>query len=186
MDVIEAIHTRSSVKSFKPEPVTDEEIETLLEAAVRAPNHRLTEPWRFYVLRGEAKRRFAELRREQKARTFEDPEAPEIEKALAKAYEDAASAAAIIVVTTAVADDPVMRDEDYAATCCAIQNMLLAAVSLGLGTYWRTGLLDPRLHDLMGADADERIVGTIFLGYPAEEPEPKPRTPASEKTRWVG
>lgn len=187
--IIEAIHSRASVKLFKAEPVPRETVERLLEAAVRAPNHRLTEPWRFYVLQGESKRRFAELRREHRAAKFEDPAAPDAEKALAKAYDDVVRTPTIIVVTSLVSDDRVRREEDYAATCCAIQNILLAALSFGLGTYWRTGALidDPRLLDLLGASSEERAVGAIYLGYPADEPKPKPRprAPAAEKTRWL-
>lgn len=185
--IIEAIHSRASVKAFEAKPVPRETIERLLEAAVRAPNHRLTEPWRFYVLQGESKRRFAELRREHRAAKFDDPTAPEVERALEKAYDDVVRTPAVITVTAQVSDDRVRREEDYAATCCAIQNLLLAALSFGLGTYWRTGALieDPRLLDLLGASSEERVVGAIYLGYPADAPKPRPRTPAAEVTRWL-
>ena len=186
-NVLEAIHSRTSVKSFRADPVPKELVMELLEAAVRAPNHRLTEPWRFYVLQGESQRRFAELRREHRAAKFDDPAAPEAEKALQKAYDDVVRTPVIIAVTTLASDDAVRREEDYAATCCAIQNILLAALSFGLGTYWRTGAVieDPRLLDLLGASSEERAVGAIYLGYPAAEPKRKPRAPAAEKTRWL-
>ena len=186
--VLEAIHSRTSVKSFRADPVPKELVVALLEAAVRAPNHRLTEPWRFYVLQGESKRRFAELRREHRAAKFDDPAAPEAEKALQKAYDDVVRTPVIIAVSTLVSDDRVRREEDYAATCCAIQNILLAALSFGLGTYWRTGAVieDPRLLDLLGASrSEERVVGAIYLGYPADEQKPRPRAPAVERTRWL-
>lgn len=187
MDVFEAIERRGSVKAFESKPVPRPEIERLLEAAVRAPNHRLTEPWGFHVLQGESKRRLAELRRDLRARKFEDPEAPEVQKSLDKAYRDAADVPAIIVVTTTIADDPVRREEDYAATFCAIENLLLGATALGLGTYLRTGTLieDERLRALLDVPEDRRVVATIYLGYPAEPPKLKPRTPVAEKTRWL-
>lgn len=188
MDILKAIHSRGSVKAFKPDPVDRKLIEQLLDAAVRAPNHKLTEPWAFYVLTGDSKRRFAELRREQRAEGFADPEAPEAEKALEKAFDVADGTPAIIAVTSHVAHDPLRREEDYAATFCAIQNILLAAVSLGLGTYLRTGSLldDPRFADLLGVPDGHRVVGTIYLGYPAEGPKLRARTPAAEKTHWLG
>lgn len=187
MDVLQAIHSRGSVKAFKPDPLDRNLIEQLLDAAVRAPNHKMTEPWRFYVLTGDSKRRFAELRRDRRAQRFEDPEAPEARKALEKAYDSVIDTPAVIAVATLVADDPVRREEDFAATCCAIQNMLLAAMSLGLGTYLRTGSLleDPRLRELLGAGEGERVIATIYVGYPKEEPRLKPRAPAAEKTRWL-
>ena len=188
MEILEAIHSRGSVKAFKPDPVERELIEQLLDAAIRAPNHKLTEPWGFFVLTGDSKTRFAELRRAQRAQSFADPEAPEAQKALQKAFDVADGTPAIIAVTSHVADDPVRRDEDYAATFCAIQNIMLAAVSFGLGTYLRTGALlaDRRVADLVGVPDGHRVVGTIHLGYPAEEPKLRARTPAAEKTHWLG
>lgn len=187
MDVLDAIHSRGSAKTFTNQPIERALIEKLLDAAVRAPNHRLTEPWSFYVMTGDSRLRFAELRRELRAARFDDPGAPEAQKALTKAYEGAAQTPVIIAVTTQVADDPVQRDEDYAATACAIQNILLAATALGLGTYLRTGDLieDQRLYQLLGVLEGHRVVGTIYLGYPAEPPRTKRRVPAAEKTHWL-
>ncbi len=187
MDVMEAIHSRGSVKAFRSGAVKRELLQKLIDAAIRAPNHKLTEPWGFYILTGESKRRFAEVRRADRAKRFADPDAPEVQKALESAYQGATNTPVIIAVTTHVADDPVTRDEDFAATCCAIQNILLAALSFGLGTYLRTGTLlnDPDLRDLLGAPEDHRIVGTIYLGYPEEKPKLRPRKPAAEKTHWL-
>jgi nitroreductase len=188
MDVMQAIYARTSVKAFRAEAPDRDIVMELLDAAVRAPNHRLTEPWSFYVLGETSKRRFAEIRRSNRARRFEDPEAPEVQPALEKAYSGAIETPVLIAVGSLVADDPVQREEDYAATFCAIQNILLAAVSRGLGTYLRTGdvLNEPGLADLLGLPEEHRVVGIIYLGYPAEEPKPRPRTPAAEKTHWLG
>lgn len=187
MDVMQAIHTRASVTSFRSQVPDRDAVMQLLESAVRAPNHRLTEPWGFYVLGESSKRRFAELRRTNRARRFEDPEAAEARPALEKAYAGVMETPVIIAVSTAVADDPVQREEDYAATFCAIQNILLAAVSLGLGTYLRTGdiLDEPELAELLDLPEGNRVVGIIYMGYPADEPKPRRRTPAAEKTRWL-
>ncbi|MGD8867749.1 MAG: nitroreductase [Gemmatimonadales bacterium] len=187
MDVMQAIHTRASVTSFRPAVPDRDAVMQLLDGAVRAPNHRLTEPWGFYVLGESSKQRFAELRRDNRARRFEDPEAPEARPALEKAYAGVMETPVIIAVSTVVADDPVQREEDYAATFCAIQNILLAAVSQGLGTYLRTGdiLDEPALAELLDLPEGNRVVGIIYLGYPANEPKPRRRTPAAEKTRWL-
>lgn len=187
MDVMQAIHARASVTAFRPEVPDRDAVMKLLDAATRAPNHRLTEPWGFYVLGENSKRRFAELRRTNRARSFEDPEAAEAQPALEKAYAGAMETPVIIAVSSLVADDPVQREEDYAATFCAIQNILLAAVSQGLGTYVRTGdiLNEPELAELLGLPGGNRVVGIIYLGYPAEEPKPRRRSPAAEKTRWL-
>ena len=67
MDAIDAIQRRTSVRRYRPDPVPRDTIERLLDCAVRAPNHKLTEPWRFAVLTGDAKARFAEIRGPQPA-----------------------------------------------------------------------------------------------------------------------
>ncbi|MGH7417826.1 MAG: nitroreductase family protein, partial [Candidatus Rokuibacteriota bacterium] len=99
MTVIEAIKARRSIPKLRPDAVPREIIEQMLEAAVWAPNHRLTEPWRFYVLTGDAKRRFAEIRRRFRAATFPNPEAPEAVRALDKLTEDTLATPALIVPT---------------------------------------------------------------------------------------
>ncbi len=186
MTVLEAIKTRRSVPRLRPDPVPREVIEQMLEAAVWAPNHRLTEPWRFYVLTGEAKRRFAEIRRQFRATTFPNPEAPEAVRALDKLYQDTLATPALIVPTVHLPDDEEIRDENIAATFMAIQNMMLVATDLGVGTYMRTGPLrdDPALRTLLGLEQDRRILAVVYVGYPSEIPQ-KRRTPASERTVWL-
>lgn len=186
MDVLELVRRRRSVKAFTAEPVRRDVLESLLEAAVWAPNHKLTEPWLFYVLGDETKRRFAALRRSLRARKLPDPEAPEAQKALRKVYEDTIATPALVAVSCAVSDDPVRRDEDYAATAMAVQNLLLAAWSLELGSYLRTGeiLEHAETRALLDVPDDHRLFGVIYLGRPADIPE-KRRTPARDKTRWL-
>ncbi|MDR7520231.1 MAG: nitroreductase [Armatimonadota bacterium] len=186
MTVLEAVTARRSVPKLKPDPIPREILEQMLEAAVWAPNHRLTEPWRFYVLMGDGKRRFAEIRRRVRAQAFPDPQAPEAARALERLYATTMATPAIIAVTCQVAADEVQREEDLCATFMGIQNMLLAATSLGVGTYLRTGeiLRDPELRAWLGIEDDRRIVATIYVGFPEEVPQ-KRRTPASERTVWL-
>jgi nitroreductase len=161
-------------------------IEQMLDAAVWAPNHRMTEPWRFYVLLGEAVRRFAEIRRRQRSSTFPDPNAPEVQKALDRLYQETASTPALIVVTAHQATNPEVREEDVAATFMAIQNLMLAGTELGVGTYMRTGAIlhDAELRAFLHLEEDRRILAIVYVGYPAEIPH-KRRTPAPERTVWL-
>lgn len=186
LPVDRAIRTRRSVARLKPDPVPREAIERMLEAAVWAPNHHLTEPWEFVVLRGEAKRLFAEMRRDFRRTLFKNPNAPEIQPALEKIYADTVRTPVIIVVTTTAPDDPDLRNDDYAATMCAVHNMLLMATGLGLGTYLRTGGLihhEPLLR-FLSVSTGRRIAGIVYVGYPDHVPERR-RTPATMKTRWM-
>jgi nitroreductase len=93
----------------------------------------------------------------------------------------------MIAVATVNADDPETREEDYAATMMAIQNLALAAVELGLGTHIKTGgvMSDPAARAASGVRDNERIVAIVNVGSPAEMPGPKPRKGAAELTTWV-
>lgn len=187
MDILELIKTRRSIAQFKPDPIPRRLIEELLDAAVWAPNHRLTEPWQFFVLGEESKRRFAEIRREARRSLLPNPDAPEAQAALHKIYEDTVRTPAIVVFTSAGHPDPELQEENYWATFAAAYAVMLAAWAHGIGTYFRTGrgIVDGApLRTLLGLPDDRRIIGVLYLGYPAAVPQ-KRRTPAAEKTVWL-
>jgi nitroreductase len=187
MDVFDALARRTSTRAFTSAAVPRATIERLLGAAVRAPNHKLTEPWRFAVLTGASARRFAELRRAHRATRFPDPAAPEARRAVEKAYREALDTPAFVVVMCGEADDPVRREEDYAATMMATENLLLAATAEGLGSYLRTGgiMRDPAVRELVQAPADHRIVAIVSLGRPDADEAPKRRTDPAGRTVWL-
>ena len=185
MQVRDAIRARRSVKRFTDRPVTREEIEALLDAAALAPNHRLTQPWRFYVLGPEARRAYGLALGERKARKLEDPERGRtMRDATAQEHRDLPLMIAVAVVNS---DDPEVREEDYAAAMMAVQNMALAAIELGLGTHIKTGgvMSDPAARAAAGVRDNERIVAVVNVGTPAELPPVKTREPASAFTTWV-
>lgn len=186
MSVLDLIKSRRSTPKVRPDPVPREVLEEMLDAAVWAPNHRLTEPWRFYVLTGDAKRRFGEIRRRFRAATFPNPEAPEAVKALERVYQDTLGTPALIAATVHQAPDEEVREEDTAATFIAVQNMMLVAAERGVGTYMRTGALlrDPDLRALLGVEDDRRVLAVVYVGYPDGVPQKK-RTPAAERTVWL-
>ena len=185
MNVIDAITQRRSIKKFQDRPVTREEIESLLDAAVLAPNHHLTQPWRFYVLGPESRRRYGLALGDRKARKLPDPDAANaVREKTAAEYE---SFPALIAVAMVVHENAETREEDYAAVMQAMNNMMLVAVERGLGTHVRTGavLEDPAARTAVGVRDGERIVALLSVGVPAEVPAPKARRGASETTSWV-
>ena len=188
MDAIEAIQRRTSVRRYRAEPVPRETIELLLECAVRAPNHKLTEPWRFAVLTGEAKTKLAEIRARHRLKRYEDPASPEARAGMDKVRRETLDAPVVIVIMSRVHDDEITREEDYAAVMMATANLMTAAQSLRLGTYLKTGgvMRDPALGELVGLLAGHRIVGVLSLGYPAEAESPRRRRPVGELTQWLG
>jgi nitroreductase len=185
MHISEAISTRRSVRAFTDRTIARTEIEPLLEAAVQAPNHRLTQPWRFYVLGPEARRAYGAVLGARKAKKVEDPVAAQA--IIDKVVGIAGALPAQIAVTMTLADNPEIREEDYAATMMAVQNLLLTARALGLATHLKSGAVmeDPRARAALGIPDVERLVVTIDLGYPAETPDPRPRRAAAEVTTWL-
>jgi nitroreductase len=183
--MMDAIHARRSVKELADRPVSREQIEALLDAAVQAPNHRLTEPWRFYVLGPEARRAYGAALGARKAKRVEEPAAAG--EVVRKVVDKHAALPAMLAVSVVVAEDPEIREEDFAATWMAIENLSLAAVALGLGTHLKTGAImnDPAARAAVGVPDAERIVATLELGVPAGVPSPRARKPASSLTKWV-
>jgi nitroreductase len=185
MPLIDLLLRRRSIKRFTDRPVTRAEIETMLDAAVLAPNHRLTEPWRFYVLGPDAREAYGLAVGIRKARKIEDPEA-------ARALRDRVASEhralpCMIAVAVVQSDNPETADEDYAATMMGVQNLALTAVELGLGTAIRTGAVmgDAAARTAAGVAENERIVAIVNVGEPAEVPGGPKKTAAGELTKWV-
>jgi nitroreductase len=158
MDVEAAIQTRRTHKAFEPEPVARELLDELFELARWAPNHHLTNPWRFRVLGPGALARL---------KAAAGPEAAgKLERA-----------PTLIAATRVRSDDPVQDEEDLCATACATYAVLLGAHARGLAGYWRTpGVLrTPEGLAALGIPADEAFVGLIHLGRPRQEKEPPER-----------
>jgi nitroreductase len=187
MDAIDAIQQRTSVRRFRSDPVPRETLERLLDCAVRAPNHKLTEPWRFAVLTGAAKARLAEIRAHHRLKGYADPVSAEAVARSDKARRDTLDSPAIVVVMARASEDEITHEEDYAAVMMATANLMTAAQSVGLGTYLKTGgvMRDPALAELVGMPGGYRIVGLLSVGYPADPEPPRRRRPAGELTRWL-
>ena len=188
MELVEAIQSRRSVGRVKQDPVPEELIERILESAVHAPNHKITEPWSFHVFtgkgRGELARARAETARLQAESEGEDEEmaAGRISRERKKAFR----APVVIAVISAAGRDEVETLENYAACAAAVQNMQLTAHALGLASMWRTGPV--AYHDYMreffGLGEGDAIVAYLYIGYPDMGERPRRRQPAREKTVW--
>jgi len=188
LEVTQAIQSRRSVGRVKQDPVPRELVEKILESAVHAPNHKITEPWRFHVFagkgRGELARARAELAKIQAETEGEEEElaAGRISRERKKAFR----APVVIAVISRGGRDEVETLENYAACAAAVQNMQLTAHALGLATIWRTGLqaYHPYMREFFGLEAGDKIVAYLYLGYPDMEERPRRREPASSKTVW--
>jgi nitroreductase len=189
MDVLEAIRTRRTAGKIRPDVPPRELLEELLDAATWAPNHRLNEPWRFFVVAGEARERFGELMAADACR--ERPDADDEKRAdiLQSQLKKATRSPVIIAVAcdppSSAKIDPV---EDVCAVACGVQNMMLAAHAKGLVTKWSSGQAchSPSIKSFFGLTPEHQILGYIYLGYPDEPLKDGSRTPHHEKTTWMG
>lgn len=173
MDVIEAIRTRRTIAKFRPEPVPGDVLARVLAAGIWAPNHHLTEPWQFIILGPESRRRVAT--RHAELRMEKAP--PEAVERRARIREESArkfmEIPAIVAVATLQEGDEQRRREDYAATCCAVQNVQLAAWAEGIGVKWSTApvIHDPMTYALLDLDPERySVIALLHIGYPAETP----------------
>ena len=188
LEVNRAIETRQSIGRVRQDPVPRELVEKILQSAVHAPNHKLTEPWRFHVFigkgRGEFARARAELARLQARAEREEEEfaAGRISRERKKAFR----APVVIAVISKGGRDEVETLENYAACAAAVQNMQLTAHSLGLATIWRTGTFayHPYMRDFFELEENDKIAAYLYLGYPDMSERPRRREPASSKTVW--
>ena len=188
MDALEAILTRRSISRFRQDPVPKEMIEQLLEAAVRAPNHYITEPWRFVVHTGEARQALGEVFADVKRAKLADPDSAEAKSDLDKERARAMRSPVLIAVGIKKSDNPkAMQIEDIEAGAAAVENILIAANALGLGASWKTGdaAYDDRLKKHLGLAPDDHVAGLIHVGFPdSAGGSPSNRANATTLTQW--
>ena len=159
------ITSRRTTHNFIPNKIPEKSL--IIEAiriACWAPNHHLTQPWRFYLLGQETITSICELNRE----IMKDTNETDIVDEKFKRWQNIPG---WIIVTCQKSKDDTTYQEDYAACCCAIQNLMLFLWSNEIGTKWSTGkvIRDDRCYDIAWIDRkSEQIVGLIWYGYPAE------------------
>jgi nitroreductase len=168
MEVDDAIRTRRTHKAYGSEPVDRETLDEILDLARWAPNHHLTNPWRFRVLGPSALERL---------KLAAGPEAAaKLERA-----------PTLVVCSCALGGDEIQDEEDLHATAIAAYIVLLAAHARGLVGYWRTPdvLRSDAGREAVGLPAEERFVALIHLGHPVQEKRPPEREPAENVTTYL-
>jgi len=165
MDVFEAIDTRNSVSALTEPGPTDSQWEILLRAGARAPDHGRLRPWRFLIVRGEARELLGRVMAE--ALRAKKPDTPE--ETLERERRKPLRAPALLVVAVVPVPHPGAPEiEQILAGGAAAQNILLAAHALGLGAIWRTGApaYDADVARALSLPEEGRIVAFIYLGAP--------------------
>lgn len=180
----EVIHRRRSVypNQFNDRPVDKDVIRHLLRAAVCAPTHKRTEPWRFKVLQGESRRLLGEFLQGKYLETDPSPKQFKARKLL----ENPQKAGAVIAIC--MQRDPQERLpewEEIAATAMAVQNLWLTCTELGLGGYWSSPGLIRYMGEFFDLAEGERCLGFFYLGYYDGQVEEVPRVDAESRTQWL-
>ena len=184
MQAIDALLSRRSAKTLTDPGPDAGALELLLESAARAPDHGRLRPWRFIVIRGSARERLGELMADQLVRVQPTASAESLQRERQKAWR-----APLIIVVAAVCNTsariPVI--EQILSAAAAAQNMMLAAGALGFGAMWKTGgaAYDDRVKVALGLDANDAIVGFLYLGTaPADAVPPPVRTPWQDRVSY--
>jgi nitroreductase len=188
MELQEVLSSRRTIFRFKPEPVPNEVLEKLFSFGVWAPNHHTTEPWRFVVLGKETKetlgKRYGEIQMGKAPEHVDDDNRATLGE---KGYSKFMSKPTIVAVSCLQEGDKQAKREDFAATCCAMQNVQLAAWEAGVGMQWSTGpiSLEPQTYSLLGIDPERAyIIGFFYMGFPEEIPKVT-RKSIGEVMRWT-
>jgi len=168
MDVEEAIRGRRTHKAYAPDPVERELLDELLELARWAPNHHLTNPWRFRVMGPESLAKLKEVAGPEAAGKLD-------------------RAPTLVIATTTRMGDPVQDEEDLLATGVAAYIVLLAAHARGLVGYWRTPAILRTAAGRAAVDIpdDERFVALLHLGHPRQDKDAPEREPAGHYVTYL-
>jgi nitroreductase len=163
VDVGDAIRTRRTHKQFGPEPLDETTLGELLDLARFAPNHHLTQPWRFRALGPETRARIDAVAGEKEAMKLR-------------------RAPTLVLATATLSGDPLTDEEDLHATAAAVYAVLLGATARGLASYWRTPVCfsEAPVREVLGLGANERVVGLIHLGPAVTSPPEKDRLPLAD------
>jgi nitroreductase len=191
MQTLDAIAQRRSIRKFTDAPVADETIRELLHAATLAPSGKNRQPWRFVVVRGEKRAEMVQVMRAgmeaSKAHGRDLGSSPWSVQIMEHAP------ATIFVFNDALESldqpysiyDLIGNSVDVQSIGAAIQTLLLAATDKGLGTLWICDVFYAYVELCTWLGEPHQLVAAVSVGYPAEEPKPRPRMAVDEVTRWL-
>ena len=189
MDTFEAIAQRRSIRKFKSPPVPQEMIEQVLEAAIQAPSAKNRQPWHFVVVQGEQRAEMVRVMRE--GIDFVAGLGVDLGSARWTAQVMEQAPVTIFIynpygqyVFGKPPDGQVWDPTDIQSVGAAIQNMLLAAQALGLGTLWICDVFYATDQFAKWLERDDQLVAAVSLGYPDEQPGPRPRKGAEQVVTW--
>ena len=202
MEIDEVIKNRRSIRKYKDKTLSKEQITVILDAGNRAPSAKNRVQWRFHVFQGEAKTKLVQTCRE----AIKDLPKISLMSSTQNSYNIMEKAPVVIIVTQTCEWGGI--SPEIQSVAAAIQNMLLKAYSMELGSVWINDVLfaEPAILKLLNIKREESeyrvllpefgkkigieiglsgpLIAAIALGYPDEEPKREPRYTVEEVTRW--
>ena len=183
MNTIEAIAQRRSIRRFKSTPIPDEVILKILNAAVQAPSGKNRQPWRFVVVKQDKRPEMVSIMREAIDRVKRKGGDIGSSERTANCMEQAP---VTIFVFNPYAESKKRTSNvvDTQSIGAAIQNMLLAAQELGIGTLWICDVFYAYDELCAWLGQTHEMIAAVSLGYPDEHPDARRRKPVDEVTVW--
>lgn len=181
-NILEVIHYRRSVfpKDYINKPVEKEALETILECANQAPNHKMTQPWRYKVFTGAG----LELLADEMVRQYKEvtPEKSFLKKKSHSIHEKVMQSGAVIAICMKVSGK-VPEWEELAAVACSVQNMWLASSAMGIGAYWSSPALIEKMNVFLKLKSNQKCLGFFYMGYHQEKTKKGKRK--AIKVDWI-
>lgn len=191
MDTFQAIAARRSNRKFKPDPIPQETLEKILHAGTLAPSGKNKQPWKFYVVQGDGRVEMASEMKKGMARL----EGMGVNTGSARySLEVMKQAPVTVFIFNPTSKHPLLERDtletysdvvDIQSVGAAIQNMCLAAVDLGLGSLWICDVFFGYEELCAWLGEEGQMIAALSLGYPDQEPQPRPRKPVSEVTVFL-
>ena len=185
MDALTALTTRVAPARLVDPAPEGATLDSILNSGLRAADHGKLRPWKFLLIRGDARKRFGEvLAQALRSR------APATEEKFLQAERDKPlRAPLLIVVAAAVQDNPKIPEiEQVVSAGAAAQNMLVAAHALGFGGFWRTGApaYDAQVKQALGLKPNDTLVGILYIGKVGAAGPAKAPDPSGVVAEWTG
>ena len=186
MHILDHLKQRRTVRQFKPDPIPQETLDAVFEAAMWAPSHGNAQPWEFVVVGPEARTRLLGMFRAKADELLADPDLPPPKrKNIEILKEDFGGAPFMVAVVSRPPTDDLEKVENAMGAAVAVQNMCLAAWEAGVGAVWLSFGVAPPVRGVLGIKEGETVVALLAMGFPAEVPEAPPRDAFSDHLREV-
>ncbi len=190
MNTLDSIAGRRSIRRFRPDPIPEDSLRCILSAGIQAPSGKNRQPWRFVVVGGEQR---AEMVRIMRAEIeHEKAEGASVGSAEPSAAVMEQAPVTVFVINPTGAPPWVehstgetFRDVvDIQSAGAAIENMLLAAQALGLGSLWICDVFIAYEQLLAWLGEEGELIAAVSFGFSDEQPPARPRKPFGEVVRW--